>query len=458
MLAPLLVSIAGGSVLGFAAGLVPGLHMNNIAAAIGAYSGVAFGVFGSLASSLGGNDPGLMVSAFVCAALVAHQFGEAVTSTYVGIPAEDVVSVLPAHRLAKAGLGSKAVQSSADGSFAGVLIGVAAVLPICLLMGRPVGLYDLLKAAMLPMILAFSVALLIFEGFPSLRFRHHAVHPVAKIVRAFAVFMAAGALGYVVFDTGFYGCGVPDLPWIEDSFVPRSSLLLPMFAGLFGIPGLLLSLGSRTVSDISDVGHHSGRWRRRDILLSVVGGTIVGWLPGMTSGSAATLCAPGVREQQSRDDIAGSLRFIRIYASITSCGAVMSVGALFVIMRARSGSMDTISFFLNERFGAPLVTMMDLFGAALLAMLLAAISSRWLLGKFGGPLGRARRFLCSRELALGSLVFVVGLSLALTGVRGAMLMASAVSLGLVAPLAGVRRIQLMGSLLVPIALTLSQNL
>jgi TctA family transporter len=49
-------------------------------------------------------------------------------------------------------------------------------------------------------------------------------------------------------------------------------------------------------------------------------------------------------------------------------------------------------------------------------------------------------------------VFVVVLSVWLTGIRGALVMATCASLGLMPPLIGVRRIQLMGCLLVPVGM------
>jgi len=430
--------------------------MNNIAAAVSAYAGLVVGVFASLRDIVGGGDPYLMVSCFISAALVAHLFGEAVTSTYVGIPAEDVVSVLPAHRLAKAGLGLRAVQSSATGTFAGVLIGIASVLPICAIMGGTVGLYSYLKMVMFPLILVFSALLLVSEGFPSLRLRHGVPHPFVSVAKAAAAFTAAGALGLLVFDTDYYACDVPDLPW-TGTFVPRSSLLLPLFAGLFGVPGLLLSLASRSVSDVVRLpSPRHGSPRCRDVCISLLGGTIVGWLPGMTSGSAVTMCAPSVQEVQSSNDIDDSLRFIWLYSSISACGAVMSVGALFMIMRARSGSMDAIALFMGERIEeGSLLTDMAAISSILLSMLLAAAVSRWFLSVSSSWLGRGRKLLCSRGLAVVSLVFVMALSLALTGSRGALLMGAATSLGLIVPLAGVRRIQLMGCLLVPITVLLA---
>ena len=435
--------------------------MNNIAAAVSAYAGLALGLFAALGSAFGGGDARVLISCFVSAALVAHLFGGAITSTYVGIPAEDVVSVLPAHRLAKAGLGPKAVQSSADGSFVGVLIGVAAILPVCVLMGNPIGLYSILRTVMLPIVLFLSALLVLSEGFPSLSLRHRTPHPFVKISMALTVFLSAGALGYLVLDTNYYAASVPDFPWIQRAFVSRSSLLLPMFAGLFGVPGLLLSLGSRSVLDLESdacVGQR-GKVGFRDFCLSLLGGTIVGWLPGMTSGSAVTLCAPNVGELRTGNDIGGSLRFIWLYSSISACGAVMSVGALFVILRARSGSMDAIAYFMgNELTSDSLVSNMSPIAAILLSILVSAIASRWLLSSLRDLLGKARSFLCSRQLSIGSLFFVAALSLGLTGSRGALLMATATSLGLVVPLIGVRRIQLMGCLLVPIAILLVRQL
>jgi len=52
-----------------------------------------------------------------------------------------------------------------------------------------------------------------------------------------------------------------------------------------------------------------------------------------------------------------------------------------------------------------------------------------------------------------SVSFVVALVLLLTGVRGGLILVACSSLGLLPPLLGLRRINLMGCLLVPIALT-----
>jgi putative membrane protein len=444
-----LCSVAG-TCMGFGAGLVPGLHMNNIAAGLTAYSGATLAVFGLLGGISGSDDVSLLISCFISAALIGHLFAESVTSTYIGIPAGDVVSVLPAHRLARAGLGEIAVRASADGSLCGALIASILLFPMCVLMGRPLNLYNWLSHVMGFVMLFVSVVLLYTEGGGRPKGQR-----VAFVARASLMFLAAGTLGTVVLCTDYFACAIPDLPVCGREFVPRSSLLLPMFAGLYGIPGLLLGLRSEGVFDMKCNGSHTTFHTptKRDILISVIGGSLVGWLPGMTSGSSATMCAPSVREFSEREGVEEATRFIWLYSSISSSGAVFALGALFMIMRARSGCMDAAQHFLGDRIRPDSVIQnLETLGVMLIAMLVAACLGHLMISLVNARIGKMRAKLCSSTLAIASLVFVSLLSLVLTGTRGCLVMITATCLGLLTPLSGVRRIQLMGCLLVPITL------
>jgi putative membrane protein len=436
--------------LGFGAGLVPGLHMNNIAAAITAYTGATAAVFGLLGGIVGSAGTPLLISCFISAALVGHLFAESITSTYLGIPAEDAVSVLPAHRLARAGLGETAVRSSADGSLCGVLVAAALLLPMCLFMGHPIEFYRLLARVMGFIMIFFTGVLLCTEGLG---------RPGAKmgvsILKAALMFSAAGILGVTVLCTDFCACSIPDFPITDRGFVLRSSLLLPLFAGLYGVPSLILGLRSETVLDFADCpddsyAHSPGK---RDIMMCILGGALVGWMPGMTAGSSATICAPSVRECPEDTDVHGSVRFIWLYSSISASGAVFAVGALFMILRARSGCMDAVQFFLGDLVEpGSIARNLEPMLLILVSMLIAAWLGHMLISNFNPKLHRVRKTICSRRVAIASLVFVGSLSLLLTGTRGALVMATAVCLGLLPPLTGVRRIQLMGCLLVPITM------
>jgi len=447
LLASISMCSVAGAFTGFCAGLVPGLHMNNIAAAITAYSGATLAAFGLLGGIAGSGSTASLISCFITAALIGHLFAESITSTYLGIPAEDVVSVLPAHRLARAGLGEAAVRASADGAICGTVASAILLFPMCLLMGAPVNIYRLLSGVMGFVMIFFASVLLYSEGHGRPR-----KDRAASILKAMAVFSAAGLLGIVVLCTDYYACDIPDLPFTS-GFVLRSSLLLPLFAGLYGVPGLILGLRSRPGLDTDICADKSATHSpgARDLLLSLVGGTLVGWMPGMTAGSSATICAPGVREFSEDTDIRSSVRFIWLYSSISSSGAVFAVGALFMISRARSGCMDAAQYFLGGQIepGSVIGNLAPM-SVMLVSMMIAAWLGHLLISALNPRIGRVRSVMCSSKVAMASLVFVCSLSFVLTGTRGALLMATAVCLGLLPPVAGIRRIQLMGCLLVPI--------
>jgi len=173
----------------------------------------------------------------------------------------------------------------------------------------------------------------------------------------------------------------------------------------------------------------------------------------MTSGSSATLLVPHLKETAGEGEIEASSRFIWMYSFISASGAVFSVGALFVILRARSGSMDAVMFFLGDSMTDDELSGYILpLAAILLSMLIGACISRYMLRSIESRLGSMHRTLCSGTVAVSSLIFIISLSAALTGTRGMLVMSAAVCLGLLPPLTGVRRIQLMGCLLVPITI------
>ena len=453
LLSVLLSSLAGTSV-GLCTGLVPGLHVNNVAAVVVASSAAAISAFDSLGSFLGCEEAALLVSSFLVSALVSHMFSEAIVATYLGIPSGDTVSLLPAHRLARMGLGGAAIRASADGSLAGAILGLVLVPPVCMLLGPPVDSYSLLRQVMGFIVAAMSVALVLSDGLG-----HR--NPVRRIALASSFFALSGLLGFIVLDTNYYACSVPDVPWIQTDFVRISSLLLPLFAGLFGVPTLLLSLGTNGRSG-DDTGRGTPRRERLDpelrtkqFVLSSLGGLLVGWIPGVTSGSSATMCASvskdAVAEGGGSEEAA---RFIWLYSAISSCGAVLSVGALFSIARARSGIMQAVAHFLGgQALSIDGLHSLAPMTAMLMSMLLsAAVCHKLICGFSDSVISRLQRVLCSDASAMLSLAFVTSLVLYLTGVRGALIFVAAGSLGLLPPLVGVRRINLMGCLLVPICL------
>ena len=455
MLAPVFLSSMAGAGAGFCTGLVPGLHVNNLAAIVVASSSSAAALF---ALTVGpGEDAlaGLMVSCFLVSALVAHMFSEAIVSTYLGIPSGDTVSLLPAHRLAKSGLGAYAVRVSAQGSLFGVLAGIVLLPLVCVLLGPPVGAYSSLKSVMGVLVALLSAVLIASEGV-------NRPDGPRRVALASMFFALSGTIGLVVLDSNYFACQLPDLPWMTRGFVDRSALLLPMFAGLFGVPTVLLSL--RTESRTGSAGRPrqdareapSVKASARDLAFMSFGGLLVGWIPGMTSGSSATLCSLGTKRALPEGGThSEAARFIWLYSAVSSMGAVLSVGALFAIARARSGIMQAVEFFYGSSAdGIPDLHSSEPLVALLLAMLLSAtVSHAFIVTLSGRTLESVQHVLCSRTTAFASLGFVVSLVLVLTGTRGGLVLVTSACLGLLPPIMGLRRIDLMGCILVPIAAT-----
>jgi putative membrane protein len=450
-----LVSSLAGTGVGVCTGLVPGLHVNNVAAVVVASSASVVSAFHAVGSAFGSTDAAVLISSFLVAALVAHMFSESIVATYLGIPSGDTVSLLPAHRLARMGLGGAAVRASADGSLSGAVLGLLLLPPICFILGPPVDAYSSLRQVMGFVVAFMSATLVASEGFGRRR-------PVKRLALASVFFLTSGLIGFVVLDTNYFACDVQDFPWMREGFVRVSSLLLPLFAGLFGVPTLLLSIGSMSVVE-PEAGVGCVRRNRlapdmrpRELTLSSLGGVLVGWIPGVTSGSSSTMCASVSKDIAPEGGAPeGAARFIWLYSAISSCGAVLSVGALFAIARARSGIMQAVAHFL----GGPALAIDGLHSlvpmtAMLLSMLVsAAVCHSLICGMSASLMSKLQRVLCSDIAAMLSLAFVSSLVLYLTGVRGGLLFVTASCLGLLPPMSGVRRINLMGCLLVPICIT-----
>ena len=435
------VSSCAGALAGFAAGLVPGLHMNNFASAIAACAGAY--ATGAVHAS------GFVLPCILCAALTGHMFASAVGGTYLGVPDGDSVSVLPAHRLARAGLGPVAVRSSAAGTVAGVLMASLVLLPVSIILGEPLAGYRAIQTFMLPLIVTMA-ALLLASTVPrcaSARVRARA------LVTSLTFFLLSGCLGLAVLHSYYSASAVPEVPWVAPSTMSRSALLLPLFAGLFGLPNLVAALGSPVPSAVprSECPHCSPVPRRSDLALSLLAGTMVGWLPGMTSGTAAATLSPDDGGFHPGEGVERSARFIWRYAATTSAGAVMSVGALLVISRARSGTMDAVSLYMDGAQGG--MSSMQIACVLVSSMLVSAALCHWLMRSLEPRLAGdgARRLLSSRWTSLSCIAFLCALCLALTGLRGMLLLCAACLLGVLTMRAGVRRVCLMGCMMVPIA-------
>lgn len=392
-----LLAIGSGIALGTVSGLTPGIHANTFALGLAA-----------VAPAIPG--PPRLVGAAMLAAGTTHTFLDVVPAMALGVPDPAMAaSALPSHRLVIAGRGREALRLSAMGSGLAVALAVPLAVPITLGMVR---LYPTLSAH-LPIVLGLvAVALVWTEG-------DWAGRTGAGIAMA-----GSGLLGAVT------------LPVSPDGVLSVGSILMPLFAGLFGAPVLIESIGGAGVPPQDDT---TVALSKRSVgvvaLIGTVAGAIVGYVPGVTaaiaaSGALAVLSGSGPRE------------FVVATSGVNTATAVFALFALVALGTPRTGVL--VAF---DSTDAPLALGLLLASVAMAAtagfVLVPVLGDRYL-----AVVGR----LDATRLAVTVLCLLVGLSWLFAGAVGVAAFAAATAVGLVPARFRAKRANLMGVLLVPLAL------
>jgi putative membrane protein len=403
--------------LGTVTGLIPGLHVNSVAFVL---VGVAPTVDG----------PPAAVAAAILAAGVVHTFLSIVPGLVLGVPdAATAPGALPGHRLVLAGRGREAIRLSGLGSAVALVGAVTVALPL----SRAVAAGREWLLAALPVLLATIAGLLILAE-PTRR---------AKLGGA-ACLVTATALGFATLDLPASGPLAPE---------GAASMLAPIFGGLFGAPILLDALDARGAippQEGATIGL-SPLGVVRAALSGVGGGTLVGYLPGVSAGVAAVLALGGAGGSGPAGR--GSDRaYVVATSGADTATAVFAVASLAVLGAPRSGVTVAIAELGGGASGSggppPGLGLVGL----LLVIVLAAGLGTVLLVTLGDRYLSVVRRLPRRPLVLCVLGLLLTLSVGFAGVLGGAVFCVAAVVGLVPPRVGARRVHLMGVLLGPVAL------
>lgn len=408
-----LMSFAGAA-LGTFTGLVPGIHVNTLAS-------VMLIMYPGLESAISGfTDPAsapILVSACIMSASVVHSFTDFVPSVFIGAPDPDeVLSVLPGHRLMMAGNGMAAVRAAAIGSLVGSGFAVLLAIPVQFLMMN--GLADDMDSVTLSVLVFTLCVILINESGSRNR------------IWALALMTVSGALGCICMNGGIPCAGI----------LGEGTLLFPLLTGLFGIPALLGSVGGcRPPEQHDDVSDPTGI---APGIKGVITGCIAGWYPGITATAGASLASAFTPEKDPA-------RFISLVASIGTVTSVFSIITLSVSGSGRSGTVlvikeivgDSLSGFCSPGF------LLMLLSTAVAIPIGYIITIR--AGKLmTGITGRIDMGLLNKAV----ICFVSALVLLLTGPYGIVILAVSTLVGLIPVAAETDRIPLSGCLMIPVIL------
>ena len=379
---------------GIVTGLVPGVHVNLVAALLLSFSAWLLRIVDTTT-----------LAVFIIAMAVVHTFLDTIPSIYLGAPdTANVMAVLPGHRMLLEGKGYDAVKLTIVGSFLSLVI-VIAFAPL-LVFGM-----SWLQAVLEPWIGWLLVVMMVWM----------ILREKKSLVAAF-LFLLTGVLGIAVLG------------------LPLEQPLFPMLSGLFGLSTLLISLNEQVHIPSQKITKEiPARWS--EILPSVgVGsfvGTLGGFFPGLGPAQAAVIGSqllPAARNN-----------FLVLVGGIGTANMVASLVTFYALDKARNGAIVTV----RELIGG---VSWEHFLLFLVVALIAGSVGVVLTLFFAKHFARWMENVNYSYLCLCVIGFIVVLVPIISGWVGLLVLVVSTCAGMIAPLTQVSRSNAMGCLLVPVIL------
>lgn len=386
----LILAILCGVSAGTFTGLSPGIHINLIAAFL-----LSFYSFWQ--------DNPLVFLVFVISMSITHVFLDFIPSVFLGAPEEGTfLSVLPGHELMLQGQGFKAVSITLMGSLMGVLISVFSS-PILIFLSPHI--YPFL-IKIIPFLLIFISIYLVFRS--------------ENIIPGLLVFLLSGFLGIVTFS------------------LPVREPLMPLLTGLFGASGIILSIQNTNKIPYQKLSPILASIPKLSIIKSSLSSLIftplLSLIPGISSGHVATLSSELIPQKRKE--------FLFLNGCVSAMLMSSSFLVLFSINKARTGSAAALKSLIPSLSSSHLlIIFISIIFSAFIAFFLGILIARY-----------SSQFLSKipyRLLSIFVLIFLILVSFLLSGFLGIVIVLSGSFLGLFALKSDIRRINLMGCLLLP---------
>jgi|SRR3989344_2846052 len=394
MIPEFLIALFLGVIVGTFTGLFPGIHVNLIAAYLVAASAFLLGHFSALSIAL-----------FIISVSITHTFVDYVPSIFLGAPDEDsFLSILPGHQLLIEGQAHKAVVYTIYGG----LIALPIIILFSFLFVRFLPLFYPYVQRIMPLVLILtSIFLILFEK--------------SSKILALTIFFLSGFLGIATLN------------------LPLKEPMLPLFTGLFGISSLVTSLMKKQKIPEQKI------WNLKDIKIpkksslkaatsALIASPLASFLPGLGASQAAIIGS----------EVTGDLdqeEFLILLGIINTVVMGLSFITLYAINKTRTGSAEAVSNLLiltKEHLPIILITII-LSGilSAIIALNISKIACRHI-SKVN-----------YKYLSISIISLLVVLIILFSGVLGLLVLIISTALGLFCILQGIKRTQLMGTLLIP---------
>lgn len=388
----IIIAIILGVLTGIITGLIPGIHINLVATLLFVNSSLLLGFFSSFS-----------LAAFIISVAIVHTFLDFIPSIFLGAPNEETaLSILPGHRLLLKGRGYEAVKLTTIGCFFGLVISM--ILSVFFIFTAPL-FYPFLSKIIAFLLIVLSAFLIIKEK---------------RKFLALLLFVFSGIIGFAVLN-----------------FPVLKQPLFPLFTGLFGTSLLTISLIQKVKIPKQVI--KKTRIDKKDILnalgLSTISSSLVSFLPGLGSAQAAVISSSFRKISEKA--------FLILLGAISSITLVLSFIALYSIDKPRSGVAVFVGKFLPNMNANQLIYLLII---ALIVGVLSFFISLFFAKKFTKIIEKVNyKWLCIFVLS-----FLVILTPIISGWLGFLVLVTTTSLGIACSLLGIKKIFLMGSLILPV--------
>ena len=395
MIIYLILALLTGILAGTITGLIPGIHINLVAVLLLGFSAFFLTYFSPL-----------VLAVFITSMAITHTFLDFIPSIFLGAPDEDtVLSILPGHEFLIKGRAYEAIILTLYGSLSAILI---------ILLLSPVFIYLLpvaypYIAKIMPFILILASGFLFYFEKKSR-------------VWAIIIFLLAGFLGIASLNLNI------------------REPLLPLLTGLFGASSLLTSIMKKQkipkqqVTSLKKIKIKKGSFLRA-LFASLIASPLCAFLPGLGSGQAAVIGSEVTGDLDRRE-------FLILLGAINTLVMGLSFVSLYSIEKARTGAAVAISKILTEfSLSSLLILLAVVFISGVIAFFLTLFIAKF----FSRKISKFNY----NKLSLGILIFLSVIILIFSSWQGFLIFAVGAALGLTTIFLGIKRIHLMGCLLLP---------
>jgi len=395
MIIELILALIIGVLAGTFTGLLPGIHINLVGA-------ILLGISASLLQLV---SP-LTLVIFIVSMAITHTFIDFIPSIFLGAPDEDsILSVLPGHQLLLKGKGYEAIILTLYGGLTALIL-ILIFTPLFILILPKI--YPYIQRIMWIILVLLSSYMILTEK--------------DKKLWTLIIFLLSGFLG------------------IASLNLNLSQPLLPMLTGLFGASGLLISIKQKTkIPEQKIIPTRKIKFTKTSFLnstfASIIASPFTSFLPGLGSSQAALIGKEVAGDINERE-------FLFILGAINTLVMGLSFVTLYAIEKTRTGAAVAVSELI------PNLTLTNIF-YILTAIILSGILSFLLAIKLSKSIAKIINKINYSRISLVVLFILIFFVLIFSGLLGFLVFIISASLGLTTILLGIKRIHMMGCLLIP---------